>query len=225
MTDPEHIRFAVLVDANVLAKPVTRTLIMAAAARSGYGATWSQYEEDEANRHTRSGQTSTTTVRTLASGELSPIGVDAGRFATTSAKDRQVLADAVAAGALFIVTEDVDDFGQADLEAAGVAAVNPDLFLSIRATQEGYLEALTFMTHRFRTPARTVAQLHVRLGRAHPLTVAARASLFPDDEPLSAAHNPPAEMYRGNRCLGCLQICPVVETGLCSKCASQPQSD
>ena len=57
MTDPARIRFVVLLDANVLAKPVTRTLIMAAGARSGYGVTWSQYEEAEADRHARFGQT------------------------------------------------------------------------------------------------------------------------------------------------------------------------
>ena len=55
MTDPGHIGFAVFLDANVLAKPVTRTLIMAAGPLSGYGVTWGQYEEDEANRHARPG--------------------------------------------------------------------------------------------------------------------------------------------------------------------------
>jgi len=218
MTDPARIRFVVLLDANVLAKPVTRTLIMAAGARSGYGATWSQYEEAEADRHARFGQTTTSAVRAVTGGELSPIGADADRFVTTSPKDRQVLADAIAAEALFIVTEDVDDFGRADLEAVGVAAVNPDLFLSVRTTQEGYLEALTFIAQRFKNPQRTVAQLHARLGRAHPLIVAAWASLFPDDEPLPATHNPPVETYRGNRCLSCLQVKPTVKSGLCSQC-------
>jgi len=218
MSDTQAVGFVVLLDANVLAKPVTRTLVMAAGPLSGYGATWSQYEEDEANRHLRPGQSPVTIVRALSDGELAPTGLEAERYRETSAKDRQVLADAVAADALFIVTEDVDDFNQGDLVAAGVAAVNPDLFLSLRATSEGYLEALAFMAQRFKAPERTAAQLHVRLGRAHPLTVAVQSALFLDSEPLSASQRAPAVLYRGNRCLGCLQAKPTVKLGLCPDC-------
>lgn len=45
--------FTVPLDANVLAKPVTRTLLMLAADASGYGVTWSGYVEAEANRQLR----------------------------------------------------------------------------------------------------------------------------------------------------------------------------
>lgn len=43
----------VFVDANVLAKAVTRSLLIYAASRSGYEVRWSCYEEDEADRHRR----------------------------------------------------------------------------------------------------------------------------------------------------------------------------
>jgi hypothetical protein len=66
--------FTVLLDANVLAKPLTRTLVMLAARASGYGATWSQYAEDEANRHLRPRQRSVTDVRAFAGQELSATG-------------------------------------------------------------------------------------------------------------------------------------------------------
>jgi len=220
MTDSERIGFVVLLDSNVLAKPLTRTLVMAAGSLSGYGATWSRYEEDEANRHMCPEQSTATIVRALSGAELAPSGVDANRYGGTSTKDRQVLADAVAAGALFLITEDVDDFDEGDLEAAGVAAVNPDLFLSLKATPDGYREALTFVAQRFKRPERTVAQLHVQIGRAHPLTVESQVSLFPDDQPKPAAHNPPAEMYRGNRCLNCLQTKQDVRLGWCPECTA-----
>lgn len=94
-------------------------------------------------------------MRVLTGGELIPAGVAPERFAATSPKDRQVLADAVTSGALFLITEDVDDFGYADLESAGITAVNPDLFMSIRATPAAYREALDLMVRRFRKPRLT----------------------------------------------------------------------
>jgi len=221
MTSPERISFVVLLDANVLAKPVTRTLVMVAGAFSGYGATWSQYEEDEANRHSRPGQAKASEVRVLSGAELIPTGTGAEGYGATSAKDRQVLADAAAAGALFIVSEDVDDFDERDLEAAGVAAINPDLFMSLKVTPQGYLEALSLMVGRFQNPQRTVEQLHARLGREHPMTVNAHASLFPGVQSMPATDNPPAMLYRGNRCVGCLQIKPMIRLGLCPECETR----
>jgi len=119
--------FTIFLDANVLAKPVTRTLLMIAGDASGYGTTWSASVEDEANRHLRPGQTSVAEVRVRAGLHLSEPGADPERYPATSVSDRQVLADAVAAQAMFIVTEDVDDFGEPDLVSAGIAAVNPDI--------------------------------------------------------------------------------------------------
>ena len=107
-------------------------------------------------------------VRGLSGDELSPSGINPDRFDRTSENDRQVLADAKSAGCLFLVTEDVDDFGLSDLDLVEVAAVNPDLFLSLCTTAEGYIEALTLMTSRFRNPEHTLDQLHSRLGKPIP---------------------------------------------------------
>ncbi|MDR1214480.1 MAG: hypothetical protein LBK54_10430 [Propionibacteriaceae bacterium] len=207
-------------DANVLAKPLTRTLLVIASAASGYAVTWSGHVEDEANRHLRPAQKSVTEVRVAAGRELSEPGEHPERFAGTEAKDRQVLADAVAADAAFLVTENVADFNQADLESTGVVAVNPDLFLSIKLTAEGYREAVEFVSRRSKNPHLTPAEFHIRLGRAHPLTVETHKSSFPDATPLAATHNLPAVRYRGNRCLNCLQISEPVTEGLCARCAA-----
>jgi hypothetical protein len=218
MTDGPSL--TVFLDANVLAKPVTRTLLMVASVASGYGVTWSEYVENEANRHVRSNQLSATGVRIAAGSELSPAGETSADFTRTAAKDRQVLADAIAAEAVVIVTEDVDDFGEDDLKSVGVAAVNPDLFLSVRATSEGYLEALRFISKRAKSSRITPEELHVRLGRAHPLTTQAKGPLF-TQAPEPATHNPPAHIYRGNRCLRCLQTKDAITDGICAECARQ----
>lgn len=62
-------------------------------------------------------------VRRAYGGDLTATGDVAGRFACTSEGDRQILADSEAAGARFLVTENVDDFAQVDL-----FAVHADLF-------------------------------------------------------------------------------------------------
>jgi hypothetical protein len=77
---------------------------------------------------------------------LSPTGAGAARFAATRESDRQILADTAAAKAWFLVTEDVDDFAETDLNRAGVTAVHYDLFLAERTTEAGYLAALGMMT-------------------------------------------------------------------------------
>ncbi|MDR2374586.1 MAG: hypothetical protein LBD77_10965 [Bifidobacteriaceae bacterium] len=218
--------FAVFLDANVLARPATRSLILFAGEASGYHATWSQRAEDEADSHLRPAMTRLAVVRGLAGQDLSATGVGAARFSATRDTDRQLLADAVAADARFLVTDNVDDFDDGDLLAVGVSAVNPDLFLSRRATFAGYQAALLMMANSMRHPARTPEELHQRLGRQHPLTVAAFATVYPGATPLPAAHNPPAVVFRGPRCLRCLRLqahaAPLI-LGLCTDCVNGPE--
>jgi len=210
-------------DANVLAKPVTRTLLIYASNHSDYRITWSQYVEEEADRNLRPHQAGTKIAREAAHLDLTPEGKGADQYTGTKAPDRQVLADAVAAGAAFIVTEDVDDFSQSDLIATGIAAVNPDLFLTERATREGYIEAVMLMSKGMSNPPRAPAELHARLGRQHPLTLAKHRSAF-DAEPLPATHKPPAILYRGDRCLRCLHVGTNVELGICDDCRTESHS-
>lgn len=206
-------------DANVLAKPVTRSLVIFAGEDSGYVTTWSAYVEAEADAHLGPRKAPLTVVRTKAGMDLSPRGADAQRFSGTAAPDRQVLADAAAAGAAFLVTEDVDDFDPSDLDTVGIAAVNPDLFLAERASRAGYEVAVRFMASAMRDPSRTPEELHARIGRQHPLTVVAHADVF-DVSPLPPPSSPPAVIFRGHRCLRCTETGTIGDHGLCEMCAT-----
>jgi hypothetical protein len=204
-------------DANVLAKPLTRSLIVYARDASGYRIGWSRYVEDQADRHLDARKAPVGVVRAAAGIELTPQGSAAESFAGTAEGDRQVLADAVAAGAAFLVTEDVDDFGEADLDSAGVSAVNPDLFLTVAATTDAYRAAVELMAAGMADPERTPEELHRRLGRQHPLAVAAHGSAFAL-EPEAPTHSPPAALFRGSRCLRCGQAASRLARGLCGAC-------
>jgi hypothetical protein len=210
----------VFLDANVLAKPVTRTLLIYASNASGYRVAWSRYVEGEADRNLRPRQAPTRVAREAARLGLTEQGVGAERYTATKPPDRQVIADAATAGAAFIVTENVDDFGEADLIATGIAAVNPDLFMAERTTREGYVEAVTLMSGGMTNPPRTPKELHSRLGRQHPRTLEAHRAAF-DTEPLPATHEPPAVLYRGDRCLRCLQAGTAATLGICDACRAQ----
>ncbi|MDR0415971.1 MAG: hypothetical protein LBH76_01380 [Propionibacteriaceae bacterium] len=126
---------------------------------------------------------------------------------------------------LLMVAGALSGYGEDDLRSVGIAAVNPDLFLSIRATPEGYSQAVRFIAARFKNPKRTAEQIHIRLGRAHPLTVAAMAPAFPSARPMAPVHAPPRMLYRGNRCLSCLQIRAVATLGRCPGCAGLNRPD
>lgn len=66
--------------------------------------------------------------------ELSPTARSTEGLLTSTAQDRQVVADAIRAGAQFLITADVDDFAFDDLAAHGMSAVNPDYFMASRFT-------------------------------------------------------------------------------------------
>lgn len=195
----------VFLDANVLAKPVTRTLMLRCAA-SGYTVRWSRTAEEEADRHVTGRQLSVSGLRALVEIKLSPTGVAPERFTETSPDDRQILADAEAARATFLVTEDVNDFAQVDLRSAGVSAVNPDLFLAARADRDVYRRALEVMVSGMTEPSRSPAELHAAIARQHPRLFQRHRTLF-DVEPQTTGHRQPS---RGGstvvRCAGRLQV-------------------
>lgn len=75
----------------------------------------------------------TSTVRQKYLGtELSPTAGTATGLVTETVKDRQVIADAIAAGARYLITADVDDFAFEDLATHEMSAVNPDYFMALR---------------------------------------------------------------------------------------------
>ncbi|MDR1295521.1 MAG: hypothetical protein LBK59_11340 [Bifidobacteriaceae bacterium] len=218
----------VFLDANVLARPVTRSLLMFSSYTSNFTVGWSRHVEQEADRRMRPGQATAQSVRERAASELTPTGTDSSRFPKTDPKDRQVLADATAAGAVVIVTEDVDDFSEVELAASGLVAVNPDLFLAECVSTDSYAQAVRRMAARMSRPARTPQLLHARIGRQHPMAATTHKAAF-DVAPDAATNNPPAVLYRGDRCLRCLDSGKHMTIGVCWDCrtagAAEPASD
>jgi plasmid stability protein len=118
-------------DADVLARPVTRTLLLLSGPPSGFAPAWSATVEEEADRHRRSQQKPVAALRPGWSMALTPTGANAAIFGRTSPKDRQVLADAAAAAAFFLITGNVSDF------AAGRFRPN-DLWPAYREARPGF---------------------------------------------------------------------------------------
>lgn len=195
----------IFLDANVVAKPVTRTLLMVGASRSGFVVGWSATAEAEAARHMRPNATPPADIRRRYGGELTPTGNEVDRFDATDAKDRQLLADAEAARARFIVTEDVDDYGLDDLVSVGISAVNPDLFLAERMTGAAYTFAIQRFVKLQVSPPTTSEQFHAAIAKNHPRLFAAHAGLF-EVEPEGGVHGEPEVIFRGTRCLRCERI-------------------
>ncbi len=218
-TDPP----LVFIDADTLARPVTRTLLIAGSDPAGLALTWSEYAEVQANRHLPSRATSVTALREILGRELGPTGRNAGRFASTTRSDRQILADAEMAGAVFLVAADVDDFAEVDLVGTAISVVNPDLFMSIRFPFEAYEHALRQTVSNMKHPSRTVGEMHALVARQHPRLFARHAGAFPGISPAAPAGSEPRTVFRGVRCLGCGTVAPDLqrlELGLdldCSK--------
>lgn len=207
-------------DANVLAKAVTRSILLIGAAYSDdLRVVWSETAETEADRHVRANAVPVARIRAVHGIELGPTGSDPHRFPATSRKDRQILSDAQACRATHLVTEDVDDFAIADIAAAGLhAAVNPDLFMSIHLTEHAYRSALYAICRgRTRYPS-SPQELHSRIAANHPLLHAAMATALAS-RPVDNVLPPPASLFRGSRCLRCadpLESNP--RYGLCPAC-------
>lgn len=190
-------------DANVLASPVTRTLLIVGARADGLRWTWSKHVEAEADRHAR-GQASRTSVvrREILGTELSPSAPTTEGLVTTSAEDRWVMADAIRVGARYLVTTDVDDFAFEDLARHGMSAVNPDYFMASRFTEQAYQEGIDLLAAVQRNPARTTGDIHRMLGRRHPLLVARFSNRYATT-PLPADPDQPSTVFRGVACIRC----------------------
>lgn len=221
MADPLRI----FIDANVLAAPLTRTLLLSAAQLSGYAFTWSAQAEAEADRHMRDSATPLKNVRTfyLDSMALCSTAELAARFTRTRGADRQILADAEASGSRFLITNNVDDFDAEDLHTAGVDAVTADLFMSHWVSPEGYRQALRVIARGQKNPPITAEDLHRNLSKVHPRLFAAQNDPY-RLVPLAPTHNRPAVEYRGTRCIQCGSHCPAeLRDGIGSSCCRGPQ--
>ncbi|MCL2483320.1 MAG: DUF6011 domain-containing protein [Propionibacteriaceae bacterium] len=219
-------RQRVFIDADVLAHPVSRSLILFTSIHpyTPFTACWSLAAEAEADAALASQWEHT--VKAGGQGRSRPLGVaalrknrassdwaelvlvadatnaDMAMLVDTSSTDRHILAAAHAAGCRVVVTQNVRDFGRADLDRLNMVVVCPDVFLSVMVNGAAYTFALeSIAAGRSREP-RAPAAIHQTLGRSHPRLVSVFADLFPDVTP-AQAENQPAEVFRGSRCLAC----------------------
>ena len=190
-------------DANALASPVTRTLLIAGARADGMRVVWSAHVEAEADRHARGAASRVSSVRTNILGmELSPSAADTDGLITASAADRHVIADAIEADARYLITTDVDDFAFEDLSDSEMSAVNPDYFMALRFTEYGYRDGVRVLAEIAKSPPRTEADVHRMLGRRHP-HLADRFAYVYDTNPVPADADQPTVLFRGVACLRC----------------------
>ena len=215
-------RRLVFLDANVLAAPTTRSLILRATEHreTGFAVCWTLRAEAEADealirraaeRGKRLGRmippvlVSTLRQRLDWGGQvIVPEAPELEASLTdTDAGDRHILAAASAARAGAVITVDVDDFGQKDLARLGLSAANPDLFLSWVMTPAAYKMALESIAAGRTLPPNTPETIHATLAKGHPRLVEAMQQVYPGVEPVLSAATPPAELFRGNCCLVC----------------------
>ncbi|MDR0782519.1 MAG: hypothetical protein LBE83_02000 [Propionibacteriaceae bacterium] len=139
----------------------------------------------------------------------------------TSDKDTPILAAASAAKAEFVVTENVKDFGRADLEALSMSAVHPDMFLTTRVTDEEYCFVLESIAERRQRDPRTPAAIHAaEAPNKLPRLFLAHRDRFRLDPKIQPG-NPARVQFRGARCVLCATISKkpdVLINGLCQLC-------
>ena len=215
----QHVR--VYLDANLLAAGFVRTLLLLGGPVSDCRAFWSPYAEREAARHQPGGATPIAVVRKLYDLEVVPDSPSPKPLRDTDEKDKPILASAAAAGAEFVITENVKDFGINDLAVLSMSAVHPDLFLTARMTREEYKFVLDAIAEKRQRDPRTPTAIHATeaAGKLPYLFLAHRDALGVD--PAIQASKPARLRFRGVRCVRCATIAPqpweLIE-GLCSSC-------
>ena len=134
--------------------------------------------------------------------ELSPTAQGTHGLVTGALEDRQVMADAIRAGAKYLIKTDVDDFAFDDLAAHGMSAVNPDYFMASRFSEQAYMEGVDLLAAVQTNPSRTVAEIHRMLRRRHPHLVTQFAGAY-DTRPVPPDPDQPSTIFRGVACVRC----------------------
>jgi hypothetical protein len=196
--------FSAFLDADVLAAPLTRTMLILCGThpKGLFGVRWSLAVESEAERHLRPGQLAVKQLRERfdwGSRVLVPDAPeDAGReLSGTSVKDRHVLLAAAQARIPVIVSRNVTDFGREDLVRSALRVVHPDLFLATMVPDEVYRDVLEGLASARTRKPNTPESLHAALGAAHPRFHAAMSAVFPDVAARDSIHKPATDLFRG----------------------------
>lgn len=140
----------------------------------------------------------------------------------TDPKDQPHVAAAHSAGARVIVTENIKDFGLADLRALSMSAVTPDLFLSTRLDENSYVSVLEALARGRTRDPRTPEGIH---GQEVALRLPALAEKFSFtfDVPLrQPASGTMSEVFRGFRCICCENAMTTSNRPLCDSCRPAP---
>lgn len=226
---PSTSRVRVFVDADVLTSPVPRTILYLARPLSNYELVYSQSVEIEAERHQKAAHIPVSTLRQRWDWQIVPDAESeaiAG-LSDTDDKDKPVLAAAIAARAIFVVTGNVRHFGTGDLSTHGLSAVHPGLFLSHHITAETYREILEAVAENRSREPRDPLAIHEQEIAVHlPPLFAAHRDIFGPPSP-EATHRPPTVPFRGVRCIRCtrrLEDERASTTGLCDTCRADTAS-
>ena len=173
------------------------------APLSDFRVTWSLYAEGEALRHQKGSATPIDVLRKrhgwtiVSDGDLPQLLLD------TDPKDIPILSAAALAGANFVVTENIADFGRQDLARLRMSAVHPDLFLSMRLTKTAYRMVLDDLAATRSMQPKTPDGIHsVEVGGYLPRLAATMRSEFPSP-PIRPHQHPPRLSFRGYRCVIC----------------------
>jgi hypothetical protein len=208
--------FPVFLDADVLAAPLTRTLLILCGIHPAgiFAPRWSPAVEVEADRHMRSAQTPVRELRHRFDWGVEALVPDASpskaeQLTGTSPKDRHVLAAAAQSGIRVIVSRNVEDFGDADLNAQRATVAHPDLFLSSVVAPDVYRDVLDGLAAIRSRPPNTSETLHSAIGAEHPRLHQAMSAAFPGVEPAPSGARPPGVLFRGHpMSLGGIELGP-----------------
>lgn len=215
-------RHRAFVDANVLASPVPRTILYLSQPLSDFELCFSPCVEREAQRHQKPGHVRVSTLRRRFDWTVAPDADDVEGLVDTDVKDRPVLAAAAKAGARYLVTGNVRDFGARDLAEHAMVAVHPGLFLAHRIDAGTYREVLEVVAEMRARAPRDALSIHEQEIALHlPALFDAHRELFGSPSP-DTSHKRPAVSYRGTRCVRCFAPLPAElqhEPGLCGRCA------
>lgn len=215
----------VFVDADVLAQATPRTILYLASAFDypAFGLIYSRHVEREAERAQRSGARRVSELRDRFLWDVGPDHPDPDelQFVDTDGKDRPVLAAALVNNARIIVTDNVRDFGSADLAHIEMSVVHPGLFLAARLNEGIYRQIIETLASARTEPPNTALAIHrENVSDELPDLFAKFQDVFGPAES-RRIKGPLRQVYRGVVCIRCgaqAENADLRAIGVCERC-------
>jgi hypothetical protein len=188
----------VFLDANILAKPLTRNLLMAGGPPSGFRSVWSLYAEQEALRHMRPNAAAPADVRRRFGGVLGPTGAVSGSFPArlNLTGSCSLTPQRLARGSWSPRMSTTSPKRISRLSGSPLST--PTFFLASWLTRDAYAMVIDLFVRRQVAPPTTSAQFHSAIASQHPLLFAANADIH-SVSPGARHHPAPAVTFRGTR--------------------------